>query len=111
VFLKKAFELAPDSASIAAEYGLMAAILQKYEEAKVAFLRATQLAPQEVDNWTSLGDCNVSLRSWADAAAAYEHVVELAPDRKLVWERLKDLYEETGNSKRRAEIIQKLDTM
>jgi tetratricopeptide (TPR) repeat protein len=111
VLLKKAFELAPDSSTVAAEYGLMAAILQKYDEAKLAFVRASELAPEEIDNWTSLGDCNVSLRDWEGAAVAYENVVRLDPERKAVWERLSDLYEATGNTKRRAEIMKKLETM
>ena len=103
--------MAPDSATVAAEYGLMAAILQKYDEAKVAFVRASELAPEEVDNWTSLGDCNVSLRDWEGAAVAYENVVRIDPERKAVWERLSDLYEATGNTKRRAEVQKKLETM
>ena len=111
VYLKQAFELSADDAAVASEYGLMAAILQKYEEAKIAFTRATQLAPQEVDYWVSLGDCNLTLRDWPGAAEAYEKVVEFRPDDKAVWERLADLYEASGNRTRRAEVLEKLKTM
>jgi len=111
VFLKQAFEVTNDDCGIAAEYGLMAAILQNYEEAKPAFARATELCPDDVDNWVSLGDCNIALQDFEGSAAAYEKVVELDPTSKAVWERLADLYRQLGNSTRRAEILEKLENM
>lgn len=111
VYLKQAFEFKNDDADIAAEYGLMAAIRQNYEDARVAFGRACELKPDDADNWISLGDCCLSLHDWTCSAEAYEHVVELQPNNKSVWERLADLYQQLGDETRRAEILQKLDTM
>ncbi len=111
VLLKQAFEANSDDAGIAAEYGLMAAILENYEEASIPFARACELEPDNYDYWISLGDCNLSLHDWAAAAEAYEHVVELQPDNKKVWEQLSDLYLELRNPERRSEILQKLESM
>jgi tetratricopeptide (TPR) repeat protein len=109
--LQQTFQLQNDKCEIAAEYGLMAAILEKYDEAKVAFLRATELCPSDAEQWVSLGDCNLALKDWPGAIAAYERVVELRPDNKPVWERLGDLYQQVGNSTKRAEVLKKLETM
>jgi len=45
VVLQQAFTLRNDKCDLAAEYGLMAAILQRYDEAKAAFSRAAELCP------------------------------------------------------------------
>jgi tetratricopeptide (TPR) repeat protein len=111
VMLQQAFELENDKCDIAADYGLMAAILQKYDDAKVAFLRATELCPGDVEHWVSLGDCDLQLKDWSGAVVAYERVVELNPDNKAVWERLGDLYQQLGNTEKRAEILKKLEKM
>ena len=111
VYLKQAFEFKNDDADIAAEYGLMAAIRQNYEDARVAFGRACELKTDDADNWISLGDCCLSLHDWTCSVEAYEHVVELQPNNKSVWERLADLYQQLGDETRRAEILKKLDTM
>lgn len=111
VMLQQTFQLENDKCEIAAEYGLMAAILQKYDEAKVAFLRATELCPTDAEHWVSLGDCDLALKDWSGAATAYERVVELRPDNKPVWERLGDLYQQLGNSAKRAEVLKKLESM
>jgi tetratricopeptide (TPR) repeat protein len=111
VLLGQAFALDNSNCGIAGEYGLMSAILQKYDEAKVAFSRATEQCPDEVDHWVSLGDCDLQLRDWTGATAAYEKVVELNPDNKAVWERLGDLYQQLGESAKRAEVLKKLESM
>ena len=110
-YLGQAFEINPDDAGLAAEYALMAAILEKYDEAKVGFARAAELKPGEIDYWISLGDCDLSMKDWAGAAAAYEKVVELDPSKKNVWEQLEALYLELGNKARRAEVQAKLKSM
>jgi tetratricopeptide (TPR) repeat protein len=111
VLLKQAYEIKNDNCGLAAEYGLMAAILQRYDEAKPAFVRATELCPDDVDHWISLGDCNLTLQDFPDAAASYEKVIEFDPNNKAVLERLADLYLELKNPTRRAEIQKKLDSM
>jgi tetratricopeptide (TPR) repeat protein len=112
VYLQNAFEANQDDADLAAEYGLMLAIRQRFEEAQVPFARACELDPTSHDNWTSLGDCRVSLQDWAGAAEAYEHVVELQPDNKTVWEQLELLYSQGHkNPERLAEVREKLKSL
>lgn len=111
VYLAQGFEVNQDDADLAAEYGLMLAIRERYADARLAFARAAELDPAEVDYWTSLGDCCLSLHEWQCAADAYEKVVELKPENKAVLEHLADLHQQLGNETRRAEINKKLKSM
>jgi len=111
VFFKQVFDLKPDDALAAEEYGIIAALLKKLDEAALAFGRATELDPSNVDNWTSLGDMNLGLKDFEKAARAYEKVVELTPDDKNIWEYLRDLYHELGEKKNEANAVEKLKSL
>jgi len=108
VYFRRAFELLPDDAATAEQYGLVCALLGDYEEAIIGFGKLAELEPQRADNWTSLGDCHLSLKQFEKAVSAYEKVVELEPDNYKVWEHLADLYVETGQKAKRAEAEKKL---
>jgi tetratricopeptide (TPR) repeat protein len=107
VYFRRAFEIKPDI-STAEQYGLVCALLGDYEEATIGFKKLTELEPQRVDNWTSLGDCHLSLKQFKEAASAYEKAVELEPDNIRVWEHLIDLYFETKQTAKKAEAEKKL---
>ncbi|MBD3257025.1 tetratricopeptide repeat protein [candidate division GN15 bacterium] len=103
-YLQDAFNQAPDSAAIAGEFALTAALLQKFEQAAQGFEVVTAKDPNDADSWTSLGDCYIALKEWQKAADAYEHTIELQPDNESVMDQLVLLYEELGNDARKAEI-------
>lgn len=110
-YFRRAFELKPDDAYIAEQYGIVCALSDDYEEAIIGFAKLAQLEPELSDSWTSLGDCYLTLKQFDDAISAYEKVVELEPDNIRVWEHLKDLYFETGRKGKLAEAKKKLNEL
>ncbi len=107
-YFRRVFDLKPDDAFAAEEYGIVEAIRGSYEDAAVAFERATNLAPARAENWTWLGDCYLNLKKFKEAIPAYEKVVELDPAKREIWERLRDLYKETGDKTKAAAAEKKL---
>ena len=94
VYFKKVFELKPDDVFAAEEYAIVTAILGKYEEATVPFIRLTELEPMESDYWTYLGDCYIQLQKFPEATSSYEKVVEIEPNNIDILETLVNLYKE-----------------
>ena len=101
-YFKRVFDLKPDDAFAAEEYGVVEAIRGNYADAAVAFERLTTLDPERAENWTWLGDCYLNLKQFDKAIPAYEKVVELDPTSRDIWERLRDLYTETGDKTKAA---------
>jgi tetratricopeptide (TPR) repeat protein len=110
-YFKRVFDLKPDDAFAAEEYGVVAAIRGTYGEAAVAFTRLTELDPERSENWTWLGDCYLNLKQFEKAIPAYEKVVELDPSSREIWERLRDLYAETGDKAKAANAEKKLSEL
>jgi len=111
VYFRRTFELKPDDAYVADQYGIVCALLGDYQEAVIGFTKVVKLKPENSDHWISLGDCHLNLRQFDDAILAYEKVVELEPDNVSVWEHLKDLYFETGRKSKLAEVEKKLNEL
>jgi len=107
-YFRKVFELKPDDIFAAEEYGMVSAIRGNYEDAVVAYTTLTELEPEKVQNWTSLGDFFIYLKDFEKAIPAYEKVVELDPANKPTWERLRDLYLETRQKAKQAEAEKKI---
>lgn len=84
------------------EFGLISYIRGRYEKAVEAFKTLTQLEPNKVDNWISLGDSHFNLKNFEETILAYEKAVQLDKERKVIWERLSDLYFETGKTDKKA---------
>ncbi len=102
----------PDSLSGYDEYGLINSILGNYDKAAMAFTKLTELQPDKVENWISLGDSYFSLKDFNNAIPGYERAVELTPDNKILWEKLSFLYLETGQADKKTKAdkeFQKLE--
>ena len=110
-YFKRVFDLKPDDAFAAEEYGVVEAIKGSYEEAAVAFERLTKLDPDRAENWTWLGDCYLNLKKFKEAIPAYEKVVELDPASRDIWERLRDLYNEVGDKTKAAAAEKKISEL
>ena len=108
VYLGKVFELTPDNASAADEYGLICYLVQDFADAILAYQRVTKLDASNVGAWTSLGDCLVYQKKFKDAIAAYEKVIELEPKSRQVLEQLKMLYTNEGQTAKASEIDARL---
>ncbi len=107
-YYKQVFEMYPDSASVADQYGLICASRADYANAVMAFERVTRLDPTNVEAWTSLGDCYLYLKRLKEAIVPYEKVIEAQPTNKAVLQQLKNLYHEQGNTSKEAEVDAKL---
>ncbi len=106
-YLKLVFDLLPDSASAAEEYGLVSAIRSDYENAAIAYSRLTSLEPDNTGHWSYLGDCHLNLQQFPKAVDAYEHVVAIDDSDRETWLRLYDLYRELGQTAKAAEAKKK----
>jgi tetratricopeptide (TPR) repeat protein len=107
-YLRQVFDMHPDSVTVADQYGLICASRGDYANAVIAFERVTRLNPDNIEAWTSLGDCYVYLKRFKDAVGPYEKVIETQPTNKAVLQQLKNLYHEQGNAAKEAEIDAKL---
>ncbi len=111
VYFKSAVDAKPENTSYLEEYAIISHINGYLDQAAEAFAKVTQLAPQNEDSWISLGDCHFNSRKWKDAIAAYEEVINLDPNNREILERLHDLYGETGDHAKQAEMTKKLESL
>lgn len=107
-YLKKAFELDSINATLGEEYAIVATTLSKWEEAAAAFVKLTELDPNQSGNWMSLGDCYIGLKKFPEATSAYEKVIALEPNNRPILEKLRELYQEARRADKVAEIDKKL---
>ncbi len=101
-YFKQAWEYEPEDATFAEQYAFTSAILDDCESAVGAFEVVGKARPDDVGNWTSLGDCYLRLAKWNDAIRAYEKVAELDPGRAVIWDNLVALYNQVGQTDKAA---------
>jgi tetratricopeptide (TPR) repeat protein len=107
-FFKRVFDLKPDDLQSAEQYGIVCAVLEKWDEATVAFARAVAIDSTQADDWTSLGDGYLRQSKWENAALAYGRAVDLKPASKEVWLNLEALYKQLGDQARLQKVQAKL---
>ena len=110
-YFKKAWDLKPDDAMLAEQYAFTSAILEDCESAVTGFEVVAKAYPDDVGNWTSMGDCYLRMAKFADAIRAYEKVAELTPDKVLIWENLSALYSHEGMNDKAASAAAKAKTL
>jgi len=108
VYFKTAYEMEPDDMEIAEQYAFACALLENCEEAIIGYIKVSELAPDNVDNWTWLGDCQLRMKKFDDAVTAYENVVRVNPYDKKIWENLAALYKQVGNKAKETEAKAKI---
>jgi tetratricopeptide (TPR) repeat protein len=108
VYLKRVFDLTPNDAAPAEEYGVVSQVIGNYAEALTAFERVTKLDPSNIGAWTSLGDCLVYAKRFKEAADAYEKVIAAEPKNRTVLEQLGLLYDELKQPAKVADIEARL---
>lgn len=106
-YFRRAFEADTTDVAMAEQFGFTSALLEDCESAVRAFEIVAAARPDDIDNWTSLGDCYLRLSKWTDAIRAYEKVSELNPGRKAIWDNLAALYQQTGQKDKAAEAARK----
>ncbi len=82
-----ATEAEPTNATAYAGWGHALAVLNRRQEALVAYERAVELDPQRTNTWFYLGGTYFSLGRYAKAAGAYQNYVSLNPtnDQAYYW--------------------------
>lgn len=110
-YFAKAWEQDPDDAQIAEQFAFTSALLQDCEAAVKGFEVVAQVRPNDVNNWTSMGDCYLRMADYPNALRAYEKVAELNPNLRQIWENLVALYKQTNQKAKAAEAQKKLDEL
>ncbi|MBN2226533.1 MAG: hypothetical protein JW763_04135 [candidate division Zixibacteria bacterium] len=108
IFLKTVVEKEPENAIALEQYGLVSMVLDRNEEALVAYQKLAEMEPNRKDNWVNIGDCLVRTEQFTEAIPAYEKVVEIDPGNLRVWELLVDLYKSEKMTAKAAEAEAKV---
>ncbi len=111
VYFRRAAEAHPEDISALEQYGTVAALTNKYEEAAGAFGKLAELDPTRAEYSRSVGDFQLRMKQFDLAIVAYEKTVEVDPGDVETWERLKSLYHEQGQSQKEAEADKKLKSL
>ena len=93
-YYEKLITINPDSIRGHEEYALISFIRGRYKIAAEVYEKLSVMEPDNIEHWISLGDCQLTLQKFKEAVVAYEKVVELDSEKRLIWERLSDLYTE-----------------
>lgn len=72
------------AASLYHEWGLVLEKFERYEEAKLKFLKAFEMDNEKIETIAHLGLCNVALKNFDEAEPILQKVLESEPENKIV---------------------------
>ena len=78
--LSQAIALAPDNAALHCDLAVLWQLAGRLEQARLEYLRATQLDPAHRTAWYNLGWTYSQQRQYEKAAASYSQAIALKPD-------------------------------
>ncbi len=110
-YWKSAMALKPDEVFIAEQCGVACALAGDTTGAISAFSKLTVLAPDVPDNFKVLGSLYEGQFNAKEAIKAYEGYVAIDSKNIAIWEALRDLYKEVGNTEGRKKAIAKIKTL
>lgn len=110
-YFKRAFKNDPTDEFVADMYALVSALRGQFDDAAEGYLKLTELAPDNPDYWTYLGDIRLRQNRLSETIAAYEKAVELRPNEAEIWRNLVDLYHDQGMTQKEAEAKKKLQAL
>ncbi len=84
---------------------------ERYEKAAEAYLRLTELLPNDADAWKGRGKALMGLEKYGDAVCAFETVLILLPDDKFSLEKLAECYDKLGASEKKAACLIRLSEL
>ena len=111
VYFRRAANAHPEDISALEQFGTVAALTNRYEEASGAFGKLTELVPTNSEYPRSVGDFQLRLKQFDQAITAYEKTVAIDPGDVETWERLVSLYHEQGQPQKKAEAEKKLKSL
>ena len=81
---------------------------ERYEKAAEAYLRLTELMPNDADAWKGRGSALFGLEKYGDAASAFERTLILIPDDKATLEKLAECFEKLDAFEKKTSCLLRL---
>ena len=106
-----AAEAHPNDIMALEQYGTLAGLREKYEDAAKVFRTLADLDPNSAEYPRAAGDFFLRNKEFADAIAEYERTVERDATDAETWERLADLYHNEGMTDKEAAAKKKIEEL
>ena len=84
---------------------------ERYEKAAEAYLRLTELLPNDAEAWKGRGTALLGLEKYGDAVSALERALILLPDDKPTLELLAECFDKLGASEKKAACLIRLSEL
>ena len=84
---------------------------ERFEKAAEAYLRLTELTPNDADAWIGRGNALFALERYPDATAALERALVLSPDNAEALALLAECFEKTGAAEKRTACLIRLSEL
>ncbi len=84
---------------------------ERFEKAAEAYLRLTELTPNDADAWKGRGFALFGLEKYGDAASAFERTLILIPDDKATLEKLAECFDKLGASEKKTACLLRLSEL
>lgn len=84
---------------------------ERYEKAAEAYLRLTELLPNDAEAWKGRGAALFALEKYGDAVSAFERALILSPDDRTSLENLAACFEKLDASEKRAACLLRLSDL
>ncbi|WP_319379000.1 hypothetical protein [uncultured Methanocorpusculum sp.] len=84
---------------------------ERYEKAAEAYLRLTELLPNDAEAWKGRGTALIGLEKYGDAVCAFEMTLILLPDDKFSLEKLAECFDKLGASEKKAACLIRLSEL
>jgi len=110
-YFKIAVDAYPEDVMALEQYGTIAGLKGKYDDAATAFRKLTDLTPSSAEYPRAAGDFYLRQKQFADAIAMYEATVQRDPRDAETWERLADLYHNEGQTQKETEAKNKVEEL
>ena len=110
-YWKTAMTLRPDDVFVAEQCGMACALAGNTDDAIMAFVKLTEIAPDNAENFKVLGSLYEGQYKAKEAVQAYEGYVAIDDANVSIWEALRDLYKEVGNTEGRKKALAKVKAL
>lgn len=84
---------------------------ERYEKAAEAYLRITEITPNDFDAWLGRGKSLYYLEKYGDAISALERCLVISPDNSEALKFLADAFGKSGNNEKRASCLLRMNDL
>ncbi len=84
---------------------------ERYEKAAEAYLRLTELLPNDADAWKGRGKALIGLEKYGDAVSAFERALIHLPDDKSALELLAECFDKLGAVEKKTACILRINDL